>query len=174
MKQRLPLYGLLLALAFALSYAEMLLPVPIGVPGVKLGLANLVVLVALYRLPPRGAGVLALGRIVLFGFTFGSMSAMLYALCGGVLSFFVMLLLKRSSAFSPLGVSVAGGVAHNIGQLLCAVCVLRTVSLSWLLPLLLLSGSLAGALVGVLGGLVLRRLPRVPLPASPKSPEKPE
>ena len=160
MKKKVPLYGLLVALAFVLSYVEMLVPFSLGIPGVKLGLANLVTLVALYTLPVPGAAAVAACRIMLAGFTFGSMSSLLYALCGGALSFAVMLLFKRLPAFSPIGVSVAGGVAHNIGQLLCAVFVMQTVSLSWYLPVLLLSGSIAGAVIGVFGGLVLRRLPK--------------
>ena len=159
MKKNVPLYGLLVALAFTLSYVEMLLPFSLGIPGVKLGLANLVTLVALYLLPAPGAAVVALCRIVLAGFTFGSMSAMLYALCGGAVSCLVMWLCKKVPAFSPVGVSVAGGVAHNIGQLTCAVLVMQTVGLSWYLPVLLLSGTVAGAVIGILGGLVVRRLP---------------
>ena len=158
MKKNLPLYGVLLALAFVLSYVEALVPFSLGIPGVKLGLANLVTLVALYLLPAPGAATVALCRIVLAGFTFGSMSSMLYALCGGVLSFFVMWLCKKLPVFSPVGVSVAGGVAHNIGQLACAIVVMQTVGLSWYLPVLLLSGTVAGAVIGVLGGLVVRRL----------------
>jgi len=160
MKKNVPLYGVLIALAFVLSYVEMLVPVPLGMPGVKLGLANLVTLVALYLLPAPGAAAVALCRIVLAGFTFGSMSSMVYALCGGVLSFAVMLLCKKLPAFSPVGVSIAGGVAHNIGQLLCAVLVLKTVGLSLYFPVLLASGTVAGTLVGLLGALLLRRLPK--------------
>lgn len=160
MKKKLPLYGVLVALAFVLSYVEMLVPFSLGIPGVKLGLANLVTLVALYLLPVPGAAAVALCRIVLAGFTFGSLSSMLYALCGGALSFLVMWFCKRLPAFSPVGVSIAGGVAHNIGQLACAVLVMQTVGLSWVLPVLLLSGTVAGALIGVLGGLLLRRLPK--------------
>ncbi|MCQ2404850.1 MAG: Gx transporter family protein [Clostridia bacterium] len=160
MKKKLPLYGVLVALAFVLSYVEALVPFSLGIPGVKLGLANLVTLVALYLLPAPGAAAVALCRIVLAGFTFGSLSSMLYALCGGVLSFLVMWLCKKLPCFSPVGVSVAGGVSHNIGQLACAVFVMQTASLSWYLPVLLLSGTLAGAVIGVLGGLVVRRLPK--------------
>ena len=158
MKKNLPLYGVLLALAFVLSYVEALVPFSLGIPGVKLGLANLVTLVALYLLPAPGAAAVALCRILLAGFTFGSMSSMLYALCGGALSFFVMWLCKKLPCFSAVGVSVAGGVAHNIGQLACAIVVMQTVGLSWYLPVLLLSGTVAGAVIGVLGGLVVRRL----------------
>ena len=160
MKKNVALYGVLVALAFVLSYVEMLIPFSLGIPGVKLGLANLVTLAALYLLPVPGAAAVALCRIVLAGFAFGSLSSMLYALCGGVLSFLTMWLFKKLPLFSPVGVSVAGGVAHNIGQLVCAVLVMQTVSLSWYLPVLLLSGTVAGAVIGVLGGLVIRRLPK--------------
>ncbi len=160
MKKNIPLYGILVALAFVFSYVEALMPFSLGIPGVKLGLANLVTLVALYLLPVPGAAAVALCRIVLAGFTFGSLSSMLYAFCGGTLSFLVMWLFKKLPMFSPVGVSVVGGVAHNIGQLICAILVMQTVSLSWYLPVLLLSGTIAGAVIGVLGGLVVQRLPK--------------
>ncbi len=159
MKRKTALYGLLVALAFILSYVESLLPV-VGVPGVKLGLANLVVLVALYALSSRDALVCAVLRIVLVGFTFGSPASMLYSLAGGMCSFLVMSVLKRTDKFSILGVSVAGGVCHNLGQLAVAMLVLRTPPLLWYLPVLLASGVLTGTLIGVAVRLCLPKLPR--------------
>ena len=159
MKRKTALYGLMVALAFIFSYIESLLPV-VGIPGVKLGLANLVVLVTLYLLRPRDALVISLLRIVLVGFTFGSPASMLYSLSGGLVSLGVMILCRRVDRFSVLGVSVAGGVSHNLAQLAVAAAVLRTPQIVWYLPMLLLSGVLTGALIGVITQLCLPKLRR--------------
>lgn len=153
--------GLLIALAFVFSYVEFLIPVNFGVPGAKLGLANLVIIVALYTLNERDAFLLSVIRIVLVGFTFGSMASMLYSLAGGVLSFAVMVLAKRAKLLALTGVSVLGGVFHNIGQILMAIWVLHTASLVYYLPVLLLAGSLSGIGIGVLGAMVTRRIQKI-------------
>ena len=134
MKRKTALYGLLVALAFIFSYIESILPVPIGIPGVKLGLANLVVLVALYLLGPMDALAISGVRILLVGFTFGSPASMLYSLAGGLLSWLVMWLCRRSNRFGVAGVSVAGGVSHNVGQLAVAAVALSTARIVWYLP----------------------------------------
>jgi len=153
--------GVLTALAMIFSYVETLIPVNFGVPGVKLGLANLVVLSGLYYLRPAQVLAISAARIVLTGFLFGNGVSILYSLAGGLLSFCVMLLLRKAGGFSPAGVSVAGGVSHNIGQLLIAMLVLRTVHLAWYLPVLLVSGAVTGLLMGLLTGRILKAL-RVP------------
>lgn len=153
--------GLLIALAFVFSYVEFLIPVNFGVPGAKLGLANLVIIVALYTLNERDEFLLSVIRIVLVGFTFGSMASMLYSLAGGVLSFAVMVLAKRTKLLALTGVSVLGGVFHNIGQILMAIWVLHTASLVYYLPVLLLAGSLSGIAIGVLGAMVTRRIQKI-------------
>ncbi len=163
MKRKTALYGLLVALAFIFSYLESLLPLPLGIPGIKLGLANLVVLVALALFGPRQAVAVALLRIFLVGFTFGSPSTMLYSLAGGVLSLAAMVLCRRSRAFSIVGISLAGGVCHNIGQLAMAALVMATGELAWYLPVLLLSGLLTGALIGWAARLLLPPLQKVRL-----------
>lgn len=153
--------GVLTALAMIFSYVETLIPVNFGVPGVKLGLANLVVLSGLYYLRPAQVLAISAARIVLTGFLFGNGVSILYSLAGGLLSFCVMLLLRKAGGFSPAGVSVAGGVSHNIGQLLIAMLVLRTIHLAWYLPVLLVSGAVTGLLMGLLTGRILKAL-RVP------------
>ena len=125
--KEIALYGLLIALSFTLSYFEHLLPLPVGIPGVKLGLANLVVVAALYLLGAKKAFPVAVVRILLAGLAFGNAFSLLYSLAGGLVSFFVMLLCKRTK-LSPVGVSVAGGVSHNLGQMAVAVAVTRTPS----------------------------------------------
>ena len=159
MKRKTALYGLMIALAFIFSYIESLLPV-VGIPGVKLGLANLVVLVTLYLLRPRDALAISCLRILLVGFTFGSLASMVYSLAGGLVSLGVMMLCRRTEKFSVLGVSVAGGVCHNLAQLAVAAAVLRTPQIVWYLPILLLSGVLTGALIGIVARLCLPKLRR--------------
>lgn len=150
--------GMLVALAMVFSYLEFLVPVSLGIPGIKLGLSNLVTVFALYQIGIPAAFGIALVRIVLCGITFGSLSTMLYSMAGGMLSFFVMVLLKKTNKFSVYGVSIAGGVCHNIGQLLVAACILQTGLLMYYFPFLLLAGTVAGAAIGFLGGIMLKRL----------------
>ena len=151
-------YALLVALAMVLSWLESMVPLSLVVPGVKLGLANLVVIFALYRLGPRQAAVISLVRVLLVTLTFGNAFGLAYSLAGAALSLAVMLLLKRSGKFSLLGVSIAGGVCHNIGQILVAMAVLGTAELIWYLPALLIAGTVAGVCIGAAGALVTARV----------------
>lgn len=153
--------GLLIALAFVFSYIEFLIPVNIGVPGAKLGLANLVIIVALYTLNERDAFVLSMIRIVLVGFTFANLASMLYSLAGGILSFVMMVLAKKTKKLSVIGVSVVGGIFHNVGQIIMAILVVKTASLIYYLPVLLISGIVAGVAIGVLGGMVTVRMRKI-------------
>ncbi len=152
------LYGLLVALAFLFSFVESLLPLPLPFPGIKLGLANGVVLVALYRLGGRPALAVSLVRLLLAGLTFGSPATMLYSVAGGLCSFGVMWLCRRVGWFSPFGVSMAGGVAHNMAQLGVAALVMDTVAVAWYVPVLLAAGLATGGLLGWLCCLLLTRL----------------
>lgn len=154
------LAGVLTTLGLALSYLEALIPLPVGIPGVKLGLANLVVLIALNQLGTKTALVVNLLRITLASLLFGTAVSAAYALSGGLLSFLIMWALLRSGKFSTAGVSLAGGAAHNLGQLAAAAVVLGTVRVVAYLPALLLCGVTAGALNGVCAAAVLHRLPQ--------------
>lgn len=157
--RRMAQYALLTALAMALGWLESLIPLAGAVPpGVKLGLTNLVVIFALYRMGPRDAAAISLVRVVLVSFTFGNSYSFAYSLAGAALSLMVMTLLKRSGHFSLLGVSVAGGVSHNAAQILVAMAVLETSRLVWYLPALLVSGVAAGVCVGAAGALIVRRV----------------
>lgn len=153
-------YGMLIALACVLGYIEALIPLPLPV-GVKLGLANLMTLVALYTVGGRGAAMVSLVRIILVGFTFGNMGSMLYSLAGGVFSLLIMILAKKSGWFSQIGVSVLGGVFHNIGQLTVAALVTETGGVFVYLPFLLVGGVVAGVLIGILGGIMVERVAEI-------------
>ena len=156
--QKAALYGILIALAMVLSYVELLIPLPIGIPGVKPGLANLVVFLALYLLSSREAFLISVVRIMLVNITFGNGSAFLYSMAGGVLSFLVMWICKKRNLLLPTGISVAGGIAHNIGQLLMAAAVLENAAVFTYLPVLLASGCITGALIGFIGGQIRKRI----------------
>lgn len=152
--------GLMLALALIASYVESLIPVPIPVPGIKLGVANSVVLILLYYTNAKTAWGISVGRVVLSGFLFGSLSSILYSLSGAILSLLVMTLIKKRDCFTMTGVSVAGGVSHNIGQLIMAFLVLESAALWYYLPVLLVSGCVTGGLIGILGKEIFKRMPR--------------
>ena len=167
--KKIALCGLMIALAFVLSYFESLLPLPVGVPGVKLGLANLAVVAALYLLPPGQALLIAAARILLAGLTFGNAFSLLYSLAGGLLSFLVMLLCKRTP-LSVVGVSVAGGVSHNIGQIAVAALAMRTARIVYYLPVLLAAGVGTGLLIGLVASPVIRRLQKHAAPPETEVP----
>ncbi|MBR5336851.1 MAG: Gx transporter family protein [Lachnospiraceae bacterium] len=160
MNRKIAYYGLLVALAFIFSYVESLFPINFGIPGIKLGLANLVVIVALYIFGIKEAIAVSLIRIVLSGLTFSSIAAMAYSLAGGILSLAVMIIAKRLNKLSAMGVSVLGGVFHNVGQILVAIVVLETGSLIYYLPVLIISGLIAGIIIGILAAEVIKRLPK--------------
>ncbi len=153
--KQIALFGMLVALAFVFSYIEYLVPLPLPT-GVKLGAANIVILCALYFLGVKEALAVSLIRIVLSGFAFG-ISTVPYSLAGGLLSLLVMTVLKQGKRFGITGVSVAGSVCHNIGQTLVAVLLLGSKT-AYYFPILLLSGIIAGVLIGLVSAVVLVKL----------------
>lgn len=155
---RVAVFGVFTALALVFSYVELLIPINFGIPGAKLGLANLVIIIVLYKTDWKEALLLSVVRIVLAGFLFGNLFGILYSLAGGILSLAVMALLKRSGAFSIIGVSMAGGVSHNVGQLIMAMLVVETYAVGYYLPVLLIAGLITGTLIGIAGREMLKRL----------------
>lgn len=146
--------GVFTALAMIFSYVELLLPVSIGVPGAKLGLANIAILVVLYVAGSRAAFLVDILRIVLTSVLFGNMAAFIFSISGGILSIVVMILLKKSDRFSMLGVSVAGGTAHNIGQIAAAAVVTGTAKIAYYLPVLLITGIITGIVNGCVARII--------------------
>lgn len=161
--RRLATAGVLTAVAMILSWVEFLLPFSIGIPGVKLGLCHIVTLFALYALSAWEAVAVTAVRIFLTAALFGNAASLAYSVAGGVLSLSVMLLLRRlvwrdRPVFSPIGVSIAGAVAHNLGQLCAAALILQTVGVLSYLPVLLVAGIFTGAIIGAVSGAVWTRL----------------
>lgn len=155
--KRIALFGMMVALAFTFSYLESLIPFDFFIPGIKLGLANLVVVVALYTMKPYEALCIAIIRIFLAGLTFGNAYSIAYSLCGGILSFLVMLAFKKTK-LSIVGVSMLGGICHNIGQILVAMVIMSTMKISYYLPILLAAGLITGLLIGIVSRLIVDRI----------------
>lgn len=158
MKSRVAYFGVFTALALIFSYVETLIPVNLGIPGVKLGLANLIIVVALYKMRLSEAYLLSVVRVLLAGFIFGNYFSIIYSLAGGLLSLTVMALLKKWGGFSLQGISIAGGVFHNIGQLIVAAVVVETFSVTYYFLVLLVAGLLTGLVIGIVAEMMLKRL----------------
>lgn len=152
------LYGMLLALAMILSYVEALIPINIGVPGVKLGLPNIVTVIGMYSLGPIPTLIISFLRIILVSFMFGNTMTLAYSLAGFGLSFLTMLILLKIGGFHMTVVSVTGGVMHNVGQLAAAVLLLHSEILFLYLPVLMIAGVAAGAVIGLVSGLITDRI----------------
>ncbi len=152
--QRIALYGVLAALALIMSYIEMQIPAFFAVPGMKLGLTNIVVLVALYKFDAKSAFAINVVRIFVVAILFGTVMSLAFSFVGGMLSTIVMVLLKKTDRFSVVGVSIAGGLSHNIGQIIVAMILLNTNAIAWYLPILWIMGMVSGLIIGVIGALV--------------------
>lgn len=150
--------GVFLALAMICSYIEMLIPFNFGIPGVKLGLTNIVVVLMLYTIGTREAIMVSVLRILLMGILFGNVMSIVYSLAGGILSFLVMAILKKTGQLGCISVSMAGGISHNIGQILAAAVVVNSFSILYYLPVLLIAGVVTGLLIGILAQELIVRL----------------
>lgn len=155
---KLTLYALIIAVAMMLSYVESLLPTFVPVPGVKLGLANIAIVFALYKLDFKAAVSISLIRIVLSALLFGNLFSIIYSIAGATLSIITMYLLKKSNKFSPIGVSVCGAVCHNLGQVITAAIIMETTKLMYYFTILLFSGIIAGIVIGIAAGMIVQRL----------------
>ena len=152
--------AMMIALAMIFSYVETMIPINFGIPGVKLGLANLVIVAAIYLFGGKQAFLISIVRIFLSGFMCGNLASIMYSLAGGLLSLAVMLLLKKTDKLSILAVSVMGGICHNIGQLIVAMLVVENLKLIFYVPVLLISGFLTGLLIGIVCRVILPAVKR--------------
>lgn len=152
--------GLMAALALIFSYIEAIIPYNPGIPGIKLGIANVVTVVALYKFGTKDAAAVSVIRIVIAGLLFNGVFGMLYSLAGACLSLIGMIFLKKTDLFSVVGVSMAAGVLHNLGQLLMAAFLIEDLRIFFYFPVLMFSGIAAGILVGIISTMILNRLNR--------------
>ena len=155
--QKITLLAMLIALALILSYLESQIPSFVAIPGVKMGLANIIVVFALYRLSWREAAMLSLVRVFAVSLLFGTGVSFFYSLAGASLSLLGMIVLKRLNIFSYVAVSVTGGVLHNVGQIGMACLLLETNVIVYYLPFLILSGTIAGVVIGLASAALIRR-----------------
>lgn len=150
MKHKTAYLGIFTAVALICSYIETLFPIPLGIPGVKLGLPNIVTVWILYLIGTREALLVSILRILLSGFLFGNLFSIFYSLAGGILSLIVMVLLKKTNLFRIVIVSIAGGITHNVGQWLLASVLVETYEILYYLPILVLAGTLTGFVIGMI------------------------
>lgn len=156
--KKIAFLGVFIALALICSYVESLIPFYFGIPGVKLGLTNIVVVVMLYTIGEKEAFAVSMLRIVLAGFLFGNLFSILYSLAGGLLSFLVMYLIKKFGLLGVVPVSVCGGIFHNIGQIVVAAFVVENYNIFYYIPVLLIAGTITGFLIGIVGQEIILRL----------------
>ena len=152
------LCGVLIALAMVLSCLESLVPLGFAIPGIKLGLANIVTIIALVRLGLKPALIISVGRVVLSGLLFGNPMTIIYSLAGAVLSIAVMAVVKRLKIFTVTGISVCGAIAHNVGQLIVAAIVIENARIFYYMAVLSLSGTIAGVAIGILTAAIIRNI----------------
>ncbi len=153
--------GLTIALAMIMSYIEALVPLSFAVPGIKMGLANIVIIFVLYKIGTKEAVLVSLIRVILVSLPFSNVMAMAYSIAGAVLSLSVMWLLKKTDRFSVVGVSIAGGIMHNVGQIIMAVIILGTEQIALYLPVLIVTGTVTGVVIGIVSGLVINRFKKI-------------
>ena len=159
--RKIAYYGMFAALALVMSYAEQFIPVPVPVPGVKPGLANIVILLALYTMDEKSAFAISVVRVIVASLLFSGMAGFFYSIAGAMLSLGVMILFKRKDFMGVPGVSVAGGISHNAGQILVACAVLENIRIMYYLPVLMISGIITGFFTGLAAKAALRVLKKV-------------
>ena len=161
--KKVAMLGLTIALAMIMSYIEALVPLSFAVPGIKMGLANIVIIFVLYKIGTREAILVSLIRVILVSLLFSNVMAMAYSIAGAVLSLSVMWILKKTDKFSFIGVSIAGGIMHNVGQIIMAVILLGTEQIALYLPVLIITGTATGVVIGIVSGLVINRFKNIRL-----------
>jgi heptaprenyl diphosphate synthase len=158
--QKVAFLGIFTALAMILSYIETLIPSFVAIPGIKLGLANIAVIVILYKIGWKEAFAVSIIRVILSSLLFTTVLSMLYSLAGAILSLFAMILLKKIK-LSTITISVIGGVCHNIGQIAVAIFMTETAELVYYLPVLLITGTISGILIGLVGAITVKKMEKL-------------
>lgn len=156
--KKIAVLALAIALAMILSFVESQIPAFVAIPGVKVGLANIAVVFVLYKLGWREAVLISLIRVFMVSVLFGTAVSLFYSVAGAVLSLSGMILLKKTGLFSTVAVSVTGGVLHNVGQIIMACLLLETNVIKYYLPFLILSGVIAGIVIGIVSAIMVKRV----------------
>lgn len=156
--KKIAVLALAIALAMILSFVESQIPAFVAIPGVKIGLANIAVVFVLYKLGWKEAVLISLVRVFMVSVLFGTAVSLFYSVAGAVLSLTGMVLLRKTGLFSTVAVSVTGGVLHNVGQILMACLLLETNVIVYYLPFLILSGVIAGVVIGVVSAIMVDRV----------------
>ncbi|MBS5852228.1 MAG: Gx transporter family protein [Bacilli bacterium] len=154
--KQIAMMAILIALSFVLSYVDSLIVLPFGIPGIKLGIANIAIIYTLYKIGAKEAIVVSILRLVLSSILFGSVLTFLYSLVGAVLSLSLMIILKKYTNLALITISISGAVLHNIGQIIVAVIVMATKEIVFYLPILIITGILSGIGVGILSVLTIK------------------
>lgn len=150
--------GLFSAFAVIASYIESLIPIHIGIPGIKIGLPNIIIVLVLYLLDAKSAIIVNIIRIIIVGAMFGNAFSILFSISGAIVSFLIMYLVKKINKISMLGVSVCGGVAHNIAQIVIASFIVKTYNLNYYLPFMIIGGLITGILIGILSMTIYNKI----------------
>lgn len=159
--KKIALLGIAITLAMIMSYIESLFPLSFAIPGIKMGLANIVIIFVLYKMSTLDAIIVSIIRVLLVSLLFGNVMTLTYSISGAVLSLLFMVMLKSTEKFSTIGVSVTGAIMHNIGQMLMAMLLLETQQIIYYLPALLISGIVTGILIGTVSAIVIKRIEKI-------------
>lgn len=152
------LLGLCISLAMILSFVESQIPALVAIPGIKVGLPNVAIVFVLYKMGWKETVTVSIIRIILVSILFGNVQTLTFSIAGAVLSLLGMILLKKTNWFSCIAVSIVGGILHNVGQIIAACLWTQTAQIAYYLPVLLISGTIAGTLIGIAAGMLVKRL----------------
>ena len=161
MSKRIASLGVYITFALILSYIEALIPLPLMIPGMKLGLANLIIVIGLMKFSKMECFAISMMRVIISSLLFGNIFAMAYSLAGAILSFLIMIIMLKLKGISLVSVSVMGAVFHNIGQIIMAILLLESVSLIYYLPALMISAIITGSVIGLISIEVVKRLRKI-------------
>lgn len=156
--RRTAMAGIFMALAMILSYFESLIPFNFMVPGIKLGLANLVTIISMVKLGVKTTILISFGRIILSGILFGNFTVIIYSMAGAAVSILIMYLVRKIGIFTTTGVSICGAIAHNFGQIVVACIVLDNTKIMYYMVVLAAFGAVSGAIIGIFATLILRNI----------------
>ncbi|MCR5666967.1 MAG: Gx transporter family protein [Eubacterium sp.] len=160
MKHNVAFLGVFLALALVFSYVEAMIPFAIAIPGVKLGITNIVVLLILYLIGPKEAFIVSVLRVILAGLLFGNLFSIIYSMAGALFSLAVMMLLRRTKQFHVISISAVGGIVHNLGQLIVAAFVVENYNIMYYFAVLMIAGVITGVIIGIVGNEMIKRVGR--------------